>query len=372
MTSTARIAVIGAGPGGLATAAHLSRLGMAPVLINRSADRISPLLDRPEIRADGIWQGAYALAGASTDFARASSVDLVVVTTPATAHAEVARSLAPHLDAHHVVLLHPGRTLGALEFHLELQRLGVQIRAVAETDTLLYTARSPEPGRVRVSGLKARLQVAAIPPWHAGEAVGLLRRLGRVVPVPNVLVTGVHNIGAMFHPAPMVLNAGRIQSGRSFEYYREGITPAVALLVRGIDMERLAIARAWGISAEPVEAWMRTRYRLPSALGRLEDLVAANPAYRGVMAPATLQHRYLLEDVPTGLVPLAELGRLVGIRTPLMDAVTDMASALVGADLRAGARTLARWQMSSFGARDLRELISVGAEAGTMALASAQ
>ncbi|MBE3599347.1 MAG: NAD/NADP octopine/nopaline dehydrogenase family protein [Limnochordaceae bacterium] len=174
-------------------------------------------------------------------------------------------------------------------------------------------------------------------------------------------MTSLNNIGAMFHPAPMVLNAGRIQSGQSFEYYREGITPAVASLVRGLDRERLAVARAWGVQAEPVESWLRQSYGLPRSLRTLESLVAANPAYAGVMAPTTLHHRYLLEDVPTGLVPLTELGRMAGVRTPLMHAVIDMACELVGVDLREhGGRTLAHLGWHGAGSEELREMVTAG------------
>lgn len=360
----ARVAVVGAGAGGLATAAHLSLEGQPPVLVNRSPDRILKLIERPVIAVDGIWQGALPLAAATADLAQVAEVDVVIVTTPATAHRDLAQALAPHLSARHLVILHPGRTLGALEFAAVLHRAGIQVQAVAETDTLLYTARSYEPGSVRISGLKRGVRVAAIPPWHAGDALAALRVLGpHFVPAPNILATGINNIGAMFHPAPMVLNAGRIQAGHKFEYYREGITAAVASLVRGLDRERLAVGRAWGVKAEPVEAWMRRNYGLPHRMRTLEELVAANPAYAGVMAPDTLQHRYLLEDVPTGLVPLAELGRLAGVRTPLMDAVIDMAAHLVGVDFRRSGRSLDSFGLGEISARRLLEVVMSGVPA---------
>ena len=356
-----RIAVVGVGAGGLATAAHLSLKGQPPLLINRSHDRIRKLIERPVIAVDGIWQGHVPLAGATTDLARVADVEVVIVSTPATAHRDLARALAPYLSPRHLVILHPGRTLGALEFASVLWRAGVQVQAVAETDTLLYTARSYEPGTVRIGGLKRGVRVAAIPPWHARDAVATLRVLGpHFVPAPSILTTGINNIGAMFHPAPMVLNAGRIQAGHKFEYYREGITPAVASLVRGLDRERLAVGRALGVQAEPVEGWMRRVYGLPPQLETLEELVAANPAYAGVMAPDTLQHRYLLEDVPTGLVPLAELGRLAGVRTPLMDAVIDMAAHLVGVDFRRTGRRLDGFGLGEMSVRRLMEVVMSG------------
>ncbi|MEW6046953.1 MAG: 2-dehydropantoate 2-reductase N-terminal domain-containing protein, partial [Bacillota bacterium] len=136
----ARWAVVGAGAGGLATAAHLSRVGLRAVLINRSPDRIVKLLDDPRIHVEGLWHGPMPLEEATTDVSRVAGADVVIIATPATAHRDLARMLAGHLRPHHLVILHPGRTLGAVEFAAALHRAGVRVRAVAETDTLLYTS----------------------------------------------------------------------------------------------------------------------------------------------------------------------------------------------------------------------------------------
>jgi len=52
--------------------------------------------------------------------------------------------------------------------------------------------------------------------------------------------------------------------------------------------------------------------------------------------------RYLTEDVPTGLVPLSELGRALGILTPHIDNLIDLASEELNIDFRINGRTLDR------------------------------
>ena len=359
-----RYCVVGAGAGGLATAAHLSRLGMPPLLLNRNPERIEPIRRQGGIWVEGVWEGWVPVAEATCDPACVGEADVIVVATPATAHREVAAALAPHLQTRHVVVLHPGRTLGTLEFWRELWARGVRVRAVGEADTLLYTARCPQPGRVRVLGLKRRLRLAALPAWQTRVVVEAFARLGPAEPAASILETGLSNIGAMVHPAPMVLNAGRIEAGQPFEYYREGMTAAVVSAILGLDRERLAVARAWGLRVTPVQRWLRASYDVPASARTLGELFAANPAYVGVMAPTTLVHRYLLEDVPTGLVPLAELGRLVGLRTPLMNATIDMASRLTGMDLRRLGRTLRQLGLEGLDAVGLRRLALVGPEVG--------
>ncbi|GAH76920.1 unnamed protein product, partial [marine sediment metagenome] len=42
--------------------------------------------------------------------------ELIMIVTPANAHAKIAKDCAPHLKGNQVVILNPGRTGGALEF----------------------------------------------------------------------------------------------------------------------------------------------------------------------------------------------------------------------------------------------------------------
>ncbi len=43
----------------------------------------------------------------------------------------------------------------------------------------------------------------------------------------DVLETSINNYGAIFHPAPTLLNSGHIERCSPFEYYTEGITPSI-------------------------------------------------------------------------------------------------------------------------------------------------
>ena len=63
-------------------------------------------------------------------------------------------------------------------------------------------------------------------------------------------------------------------------------------------------------------------------------------AHASIMAPAVLDSRLVVEDVPMGLVPIAELGRAAGVPTPIMDAVITLCGALVKRDFRKEGRTL--------------------------------
>jgi opine dehydrogenase len=87
----------------------------------------------------------------------------------------------------------------------------------------------------------------------------------------------------------------------------------------------------------------------------------ANPGYRGIMAPTTLTMRYLHEDVPMSLVPIASLGGMLGVATPTMRAIIEMAGALNGADYWQCGRTVERLGIAGMTVKELR-LLAIGEE----------
>jgi len=59
-----------------------------------------------------------------------------------------------------------------------------------------------------------------------------------------------------------------------------------------------------------------------------EDLYEAihnQPGYYGIKAPAVLNHRYITEDIPMSLVPIASLGQQYGVSVRGIDAIIRLA-----------------------------------------------
>jgi opine dehydrogenase len=79
-----------------------------------------------------------------------------------------------------------------------------------------------------------------------------------------------------------------------------------------------------------------------AASGGAHAALQASAPNRWIKAPPTLDHRYLHEDVGWGLVPWAELGSSLGVRTPLMDGLITVGSHLAGRDYRSEGLTLGR------------------------------
>jgi len=89
--------VLGAGHGGLAMAAHLALTGCRVNLFNRTDARIEFVRARCGIDADGEVNGFASLNVVGSDAAEAmDDCDVLMVVVPATAHRDIARTIAPH------------------------------------------------------------------------------------------------------------------------------------------------------------------------------------------------------------------------------------------------------------------------------------
>ncbi len=361
--------VLGAGHGGMAMAAHLALLGCKVNLFNRTEARIEPVRERGGIDVTGEVQGFASLNLVTSDPAQATSdVDVLMVVVPATAHRNIIELVAPHIRDGQILVLNPGRTGGALEAAQVLRERDPAVRPyIAEAQTLLYAARVTNPGQVRIFGIKNSVPLATLPAYQVADVLPVIRKaLPQFVPGDNVLKTSLDNIGAVFHPAITILNAARIEDTHGdFQYYVQGVTLAVAAVLEAIDRERVAVAAALGIRALTAREWLYLAY---DAAGKtLFDAMRANIGYAGINAPGTVAHRYITEDVPASLVPIASIGEMFGVPCPAMRSIITLASAMHGVDYWAEGRTVDRLGIRGMSVRDIHFLV-VGAEPAPAAL----
>jgi len=334
---------LGAGNGGHAMAGHLALQGVPVRVYNRSQARIAAMQEQGGVQVEGVAEGFGGIKAATTNLAEAlADAKLIMVTVPASAHGELARACAPHLRDGQVVVLNPGRTGGALEFAATLRAENVTAQvSVAEAQTLVYSCRLVEPGRVRILSIKNRVLLSALPATDTERVMELVGQIyAEFVPAANVLETGFNNIGAVFHPSLMLFNANRIEAGEEFYFYRD-ITPHLGRFLEAIDEERLAVARAFGVRAESAGEWLAHAYSGVSGRDLYEEIRNV-PAYQKAEAPTSLDDRYLTEDVPTGLVPIVAFAEVAGVAVPISRSLVHIACALLGRDLWAEGRRLDR------------------------------
>lgn len=355
------VSILGAGNGAHAMAGHLALRGFSVKLYTRFEHEVVPIRERGGIEVEGAVEGFGRLDLVSTDIAPViDDADVIMVVVPAFAHRFMARVCAAHLRDGQIIVLNPGRTAGALEFTnaLRQQRAKAQV-VVAEAQTLIYVCRISGPARVRIMGIKKAVPLAALPTGDTPAALSVVNRIyPQFVAAANVLETGLDNIGAVFHPSTMVLNAMRIDAGEEFAFYR-GMTPVVAGFLEVIDGERMAVAEAYGVRVESAREWLMGSYEGISG-ETLYERIQSNRAYAGLTSPTTLNMRYLTEDVPCGLVPIVSLAEVAGVQTPASRAIVDVASGLLKRDFWGEGRSLERLGLAGMQVQELYALVERG------------
>lgn len=374
-----KIAVLGSGNGGCAVAADCALHGHDVRLFDFEAfpqqiaairaagaaadpSAVGPSgVDIPEavgglIEADGDVEGRAVLSYAGHDLARAvADTDLVYVVAPSYATRPFGEAYREVLEPGRHVVVCPGTNGGALVFKQALGMApGDPTIVVSETSTLPYACRLTGPAQLHVFlKLDDGLFLASLPSGGAEEVSRLMSEVyPDVIVYRNVFQTILQNGNNVIHPAVSLLNVARIEGPDDFLFYEEGVTPGVGRLMKAVDQERLAIAEALGtpILSEPavgVQQGYMTEENYDTAY-------SGAPGFLGIKAQTSLEHRYLTEDVGYGLILLTELARVVGVPTPVMDALITLASTVLGRDLREGAeRTLDALGLGGLGPEEL-------------------
>lgn len=367
MTSSTRYTIIGAGNGGKAMAAHLALMGFETTLYNRTLEHIEAILQRRGIDLESGENGPRGfgqLALVTADIKAAiEHADIIMVVVPSSAHAEVARAMAPHLRDGQIIVLHPGRTCGAIEVAKVLRDANCRADVtISEAETFLYASRSDGPAQSRIFRIKEAVPLAALPSNRTGDVLGVLRgAFPQYIDGGNVLRTGLNNMGAIFHPALTLLNAGRIESTRGdYQFYIDGVTPSVARVLEVLDRERVTVAAALGLRARTAQEWLALAY---NATGEtLYESIQNQPGYYGIKAPPTLNHRYIFEDVPMSLVPIAALGQRYGVAVAGIDSIIRLACIIHRTDYWRRGRTLDKLGIGDLSVSELTRYVEEGFE----------
>ena len=360
------IAVLGAGHGGHAVAAELSLAGYKVNMYNRWNIELAPIIHAGgiELVGESRRQGFAKLNKVTTNMKEAiDGVELIVVVVPTSAHRFMAKQAAPYLKDGQLIFLNPGHTGGALEFSEVLKELNVKKKViVAESMSITHASRLFGPAKVRVMRL-TKLLFAAIPARDTDEALDRLKAVfpNQLKKATNVLETGFNNINAMEHPPGMLMNAGWIEhTWGGFGFYDEGVSPSVGRVIDAIDAERLKIMQAIGLKATSfVKMFYDAEYTTVKEGTAYEALQASEPN-KHVKSPNNLRHRYVVEDVGFGLVPMASIARICDVETPVMDSLIMLASVANETDYWHDGRTVEKMGIAGMSVRELTRFVNEG------------
>jgi opine dehydrogenase len=348
-----RVAVLGGGNGAHAAAADLAAQGHEVRHWRRDA---GALRERINLK-DAMGMREMRIARTCADIGEAvRGAELVFMPDPAFTQPDNALRLAPHLADAQVVFLAPG-TFGA---YVMRQATGARC-AFAEAGTLPWLTRKHGPGTAAITARATRLPTGVYPARMHDEAFAVVKRaFPAVEPVEDALSAALMNAGPVIHPPLILMNAGPLEHFERWDIHKEGTQPAIRRVTDALDAERIAARVALGYAAPhfPLadhyspdgEEWMygrKVHQKLTDSGDWKERIVLA-------------EHRYMREDVEMGLAFLASVCAWAGVPSPVAQGLLALGSAVLGRNLRAGARTLEALGLAGLSRAALKQLLAEG------------
>jgi len=363
-----KVAVLGSGGGALAVAADMAKSGRDVVLADLPAfaGNLRAVEEHGGVRVVSGWQGEVLepVTVAEDVGSAIGGAALVIVVVPCFGHEPFMEVLGPKLDPR-THLLFVGEGSGSIVARRALAAAGNTDVVVGETNTLPYLARPVRPGTVTVDRKIGGVLLVGTPATGTKQLFDLVSDVWPYVSMAgSVWETVLINYNAIDHVAAMLANAGTLENRTGgMLLWGEGGTPSVVRVIEAVDGELFAIRKQLGLADD-------RRYRdfliaqgfAPDAGPGLYEVVRASKLVVSYCptGPDALQSRYLTEDIPYALVLASSIGAEVGVKTPVIDGLIAIGSAMLARDFRAEGRTLATLGLAGVGTEGLRRFAATG------------
>lgn len=280
--------------------------------------------------------------------------EIVFILTQSLQHENVAKYIAPQIQHIKALCVVPGN-MGSVYF----RRLLPKDVIVAEGESTVIDARIICPGTVNILFRNVRNLLAFNPTCDAERGLPIFQSLFNTYCGirSNIVESAMHNPNLVVHTIGTIMSASRIEmSNGEFWLYREGFSPSIWNLIRGLDEEKNMVIEAYGgVPCDYIECCKyRNEEDLDKDAKEVFDDYSMNGSPKG---PTTIHNRYITEDVPNGLCLLESLASNKNIPTPITSSLINIASSLLNTDLRENARNLTALELANC---DLKAYITDG------------
>jgi opine dehydrogenase len=325
------ICIIGAGNVGLTLGAYLS-----------DKDNNIKIYKKEKIKEDRT-NFQYSLEGAVNLKTRINlmtnnlkialeGAEVVFITLPAFCRNNYLEELVDIVDKDIYLIFFPDN-YGVLELDNILKKSDKQnFFKYAGTNTFVYPCRKKSDSYSIVKGIKKEIFLSSTRSEWLEEILEILNNMWDIFSIKeNYLEIQFSNMNPVIHPAVLLMNLGRIENEKgNFDFYNEGITPTIAKIIEGIDSERIEVGRACGLDLKPLSKVMKDVYN--SKGENLYKALTQSRVHKDGLAPKSLNTRYIKEDIPYGLAPISNIGKVKGVKTPIINAFIDLANIVMKKD----------------------------------------
>jgi len=349
-----KVAVVGAGSGGRMAAVDMAKLGFESALFSRSDEKVAGIREKGGIEVLDIESQPTEFVEidcATSDIAEAvKGAQVILNPVPYFVCEEYARLIAPHLEEGQVVI-YLGKGGASLTWGKVLKEMGIDKKIyLADCNTLPYGVSKLGDNQVRLENRTQNLIIATFPGKDIDYVIGVAEQVfpgehGYTLRKgQNAIDSILVDYNAITHCPPMICNAARIELGeKDFCLFgpKEN-TPAVVNLIELLDRERMAIGEKLGLKQNTLEEEiLMVKWNRDGADYVLPIYEAIHTPFLEVCeGPFSLDVRHLTEDIPYGLVTFSSLGKMLGVPTPVSDAITTLAEGLLDRDFRSIGRTV--------------------------------
>lgn len=321
------VTILGAGHGGIAMAGDLTLAGhnVRLAAVAEHSSNLQLLQAFGGIMVEGIKIGFAKPEMITTDIRSAvSGAQVIMLVVPAFAQDVYMQALIEHGEKGQIIVFNPGK-FGSLVFAEKLRKAGrINDFLIGETSCFIFAAKTKGLGHVNIKAVKSELPYSALPSEKTGEALYILTDLyPQFMPAMGVLQTSIDDPGTIVHPVSTLMNMSRIEQIGPYRNSHYDITPSVAKIIEAVDSQRVEIARKLCRETYSFLEYIDIMYKIKgeTAYEALYQISAHNVQ----MAPESLKHRYITEDVPYGLVSVSSIGRQIGMPVNMIEAVVNIA-----------------------------------------------
>jgi len=345
-----KVAVLGGGNGGVTAAADLKTKGLETSLYELPAffSNLEKIKEKGGVTLQDSDGESFVEIGTVTDDIEEAIKDaqVIMMVVPGFAIESFAEVLAPVVDEEQIIFLNGASAMGCIRFVNKAKEMGIDKKfKICEANSLTYGTRAfHDEARVELSLRVEKLFVSAYPKENTEELLQACVQLYEgLVPAKNIWHVALENGNPVVHPGPCLLNAGRIDFSKGdFWLYKEGITEHTTKVLRKIESEQMAIGKKFGLEIEDAVQSRARRGYFVNEEDDLQELFNTSPVFTQIKGPTSCTARYFTEDISTGLVLWADLGRAVGVETPNIDSVITLGSSLLERDFRKEGLTLSK------------------------------
>ena len=364
------ITVCGAGAGAMATAGDLVFKGFKVNLyeIPDLKKNLDPIRENGGITVTGNPSsgktGLAKLNLITSDPEEAlRDSDLILVNVPAVNVDAFIKTLAPHFKEGQTVVVTTGYW-ASLRCQKILQEAGTADKVnFAEFTIMPYLCDKDGPAEIHVGNYKRELMMSTFPATKSQAAFETVRKAyPQVKLAKDILAVNLQPGNPGVHVQITLPRAAFFfERAKVFRFYGE-VSHCASRLTDAHDRERMAIAAALGCETRTWPEYCRAVYEYKGE--NLYELTATyTDPHQQRWSGVEEAERLLVEDICYSFIPMEQLGKLVGVPTPVTTAMIDLTAVYSGFDYRAHGITLDHLGFGGMSKEQILDFVASGVRA---------